>query len=91
MAETIIQSGTPEELAEQLARRVRRLPKGRYRVSVQPVQSRGDVAAKLDAIWKRADATAAPETGRMTDDEVMEWVCDVIADERARHLQRTTE
>lgn len=84
MVPTIIESGTPQELADQIGERVRRLPAGRYRVTVQPELSRADVTAELRAIWQRADAIKPAETDGRTDDEVMQWVCDVIDEERAK-------
>ncbi len=81
---TIIESGTPQELADQIGQRVRRLPAGRYRVIVQPELSRADVTAEMQAIWRRADALKPGETDGKTDDEVMQWVCDVIGEERAK-------
>ncbi len=81
---TIIESGTPQELADQIGQRVRRLPAGRYRVIVQPELDQADIAAEMHAIWQRADTIKAAKTSGTTDDEVMQWVCDVIDEERTK-------
>jgi hypothetical protein len=70
-AKTIIETGTPEELAEHLARRAPSLAKGRYRLVVQPEPDRQAAAAALDAVLRALDAIPDPETAGMTDDEAM--------------------
>lgn len=75
----IVESGTPSELAE----RITHLPEGRYRVTVEREPTRQEVLAELDRLWAESDAVPDPAVAGMSDDEIMEWVNDVIEEERA--------
>lgn len=78
-ANTIIETGTPEELAEWLARRAPSLARGRYRLVVQPEPDRETVAAQLEVIFRELDAMPDPQTEGMTDEQVMAHADAVIA------------
>jgi len=81
---TIIETGTPEELAERLARRAPSLARGRYRLVVQPEPDGLTVAAELEAVFRELDALPDPETNGMTDDEAMELADEVVKAARAK-------
>lgn len=81
---TIIEIGTPEELAERLARRAPSLARGRYRLVVQPEPDRLAVAAELEAVFRELDAIPDPETDGMTDDEATVRADEVIKAARAK-------
>jgi len=80
---TIVEIGTPEELAERLARRAPSLARGRYRLVVQPEPDRQAAAAALEAVFRELDAIPDPENGGMTDDEAMAYADEAIKAARA--------
>lgn len=75
----IVESGTPSELAE----RITHLPEGRYRVTVERQPSREEILAAFDRATEALREAPPHETDGMTDDELMEWVNNVIEEERA--------
>lgn len=88
MSRTLIETGTPEELVEQLAKRAPSLEKGRYRLVVQPESDAQGIVDQLDALFREMDSIPDPETARMTDDEVTEYADRIIGEIRASESAR---
>ena len=87
MTETIIESGTPVELAE----RLKRLPAGEYRVLVQRVRSRRYALAAIDRIAQDVKDNPDPDLTGKSDDEVMDMVDAIVGDTRAREPANSPE
>lgn len=83
MPRTFIETGTPEELVEELTRRAPSLAKGRYRLVIEPELDRRLVVDQLDALFREMDGLPDPETVGMNDDEVQEFAIRLIAEMRA--------
>jgi hypothetical protein len=79
MAQTLIENGTPRELAE----RLNRLPEGKYRVLVQRVGVREKAESVFDWLARDIKANPDPAVAGKSDDDVMDMVNAIIDEERA--------
>jgi hypothetical protein len=79
MPQTLIENGTPRELAK----RLNRLPEGNYRVLVRRVGVRENAKLALDWLERDIKANPDPAIAGKSDDEVMEMVNAIIDEERA--------
>lgn len=90
-ANTLIETGTPEELAEWLARRAPTLARGRYRLVMQPEPDRQAAATRLGVLFEALDAMPEPLTEGMNEEQVVELVETTVAavrnEERAKSVK----
>ena len=71
MRNTIIESGTPEQLIEQLKKRAPSLTAGRYRLVMQPEPNAKAVAAKIRATLAELDQLPGGDEVSELDDEAL--------------------
>ena len=71
MSNAIIESGTPEQLIEQLKKRAPSLTAGRYRLVVQPEPDAKAVAAKMRTTLSELDRLPGGDALSEPDDEAL--------------------